>query len=102
MINKFQESKGFLSGNKQISYEYEIQITNNRPTEESVLVYDQLPIPMNEDIKVNLLEPKKEKEELGNDQKLEWNIRIKPGEKKIIPVKYTVEYPDDINVYGLE
>ena len=102
LINKFQESKGFLSGNKQISYEYEIQITNNRPTEESVLVYDQLPIPMNEDIKVNLLEPKKEKEELGNDQKLEWNIRIKPGEKKIIPVKYTVEYPDDINVYGLE
>ena len=57
---------------------------------------------MNEDIKVSLLEPKKEKEELGNDQKLEWNIRIKPGEKKIIPVKYTVEYPDDINVYGLE
>ena len=102
LINKFQESKGFLSGNKQISYEYEIQITNNRTTEESVLVYDQIPIPMNEDIKVSLIEPKKEKEELANDQKLEWNIKIKPGEKKIIPIKYTVEYPNNINVYGLE
>ena len=102
LINKFQESKGFLSGDKQTSYEYEIQITNNRTTEESVLVYDQIPIPMNEDIKVSLIEPKKEKEELANDQKLEWNIKIKPGEKKIIPIKYTVEYPNNINVYGLE
>ena len=102
LINKFQESKGFLSGNKQISYEYEIQITNNRPTEESVLIYDQIPIPMNEDIKVNLIEPKKEKEELGNERKLQWNVKIKPGEKKIIPLKYTVEFPDNINVYGME
>ncbi|MEJ2617387.1 MAG: DUF4139 domain-containing protein, partial [Ignavibacteriaceae bacterium] len=102
LINKFQESKGFLSGNKQISYEYEIQITNNRAIEESVLVYDQIPIPMNEDIKVSLIEPEKEKEELGKEQKLEWNVKIKPGEKKIIPVKYTVEYPNNINVYGLE
>ena len=102
LINKFQESKGFLSGNRQISYKYEIQITNNRLTEESVLVYDQLPIPMNENIKVRLFEPKKDKEKLGNDQKLEWNVKIKPGEKKNIPVKYTVEYPDNINVYGLE
>lgn len=102
LINKFQESKGFLSGNKQISYEYEIQITNNRTTEESILVYDQIPIPMNEDINVTLLEPKKEKDELGNEQKLEWNIKIKPGEKKIIPIKYQVEFPNKINVYGLE
>lgn len=102
LVNKFQESKGFLSGDKQISYEYEIQITNNRPTEESVLIYDQIPIPMNEDIKVNLIETKKDKEELGNEQKLEWHVKIKPGEKKIIPLKYIVEFPNNINVYGLE
>ncbi len=102
LINKFQESKGFLSGSRQISYEYEIQITNNRQTEESIRLYDQIPIPMNEDIKVTLLEPNKEKEELNNAQKLEWNVKLKPGEKKIIPVKYRVEFPNKINVYGLE
>ncbi len=102
LINKYQESKGFLSGSKQISYDYEIQIINNRPTEESIHIYDQIPIPMNEDINIILIEPKKDKEELDNEQKLEWTIKIKPGEKKIIPVKYTVEYPNNINVYGLE
>lgn len=102
LINKFQETKGFLSGKKQITYEYEIQLINNRKTEESVLVYDQIPIPMNEDITVNLIEPKKEKEEISNDRKLEWNIKLKPGEKKIIPIKYQVEFPQNVNVYGLE
>ena len=102
LINKFNESKGLLGGSRQITYEYEIQITNNRKTEESILVYDQAPIPMNEDIKVELLEPKKDKDELGNDKKLEWNVKLKPGEKKVIPLKYSVEFPNKLNVYGLE
>ncbi len=102
LINKFNESKGLLGGSRQITYDYEIQITNNRKTEESILVYDQLPIAMNEDIKVELLEPKKEKDELGNDKKLEWTVNLKPGEKKIIPLKYLVEFPNKLNVYGLE
>ncbi|HVO73279.1 MAG TPA: DUF4139 domain-containing protein, partial [Ignavibacteriaceae bacterium] len=102
LINKFWESKGLLGGRRSITYEYEIQVTNNRQTEESVLVYDQLPIAMNEEINVELIEPQKEEKELGNDKKLEWNLKLKPGEKKIIPVKYKVDFPNNYNVYGLE
>jgi len=102
LIKKFQESKGFLGGKKQITYEYEIQLQNNRVTEETISVYDQLPIPMNEDIKVELLEPKKEKSELGNDQKLEWKVTLKPGEKKTLPFKFQVTCPDNVIVYGLD
>ena len=36
LINKFNESKGLLGGSREITYEYEIQITNNRKTEESI------------------------------------------------------------------
>jgi uncharacterized protein (TIGR02231 family) len=102
LIKKFQESKGFLGGKKQVTYEYEIQLQNNRTTEETVSVYDQLPIPMNEDIKVELLEPKKDKSELGNDQKLEWKISLKPGDKKSLPFKFQVICPDNAIIYGLE
>jgi len=102
LINKFLESKGILGGNRQITYEYEIQVTNNRQTEESVLIMDQLPIAMNEEIDVELIEPQKEEKEIGNDKKLEWNLKLKPGEKKIISVKYKIEFPNNINVYGLE
>lgn len=102
LINKFQETKGFLSGKKQITYEYEIQLTNNRKTEERILIFDQIPITMNEEIEIELLEPKIVKENLGSDQKIEWDIILKPGEKKIIPVKYLVSAPGKFAVYGLE
>ena len=102
LINKFQESKGLLGGSKQITYEYEIQILNNRQTEETVLICDQIPIAMNEDIKVELIEPQKEKSDLGNENKLEWNVKLKPGEKMIIPIKYQVAFPNNLMIYGLE
>ncbi len=102
LINKFTESKGMFGGRKKITYEYELRLTNNRQTEEVIWLYDQLPIPMNEDIKVELLEPRKEKEELGNEQKLEWQLKLKPGEKKVIALKYQVEFPRNQAVYGLE
>lgn len=102
LINKFQESTGFLSGNRQITYEYEIEVINNRPTEEIVLVYDQIPIEMNEDISVELIEPRKEVKELGSDRRLQWTLNLAPSEKKIIPLKYVVTFPQSINVFGLE
>jgi len=102
LIKKFQESKGFLGGKKQVTYEYEIQLQNNRVTEETISVYDQLPIPMNEEIKVDLLEPQKDKSELGNDQKLEWKISLKPGEKRALPFKFQVTCPENATIYGLD
>ena len=102
LINKFVESKGLFGGSKLITYDYEIRISNNRTTEESISVVDQLPIAMNEEIKVNLLKPDKESTQLKNDQKIEWNIRLKPGENKILPFSYSVEFPNNINIYGLE
>lgn len=102
LINKFQESKGLFGGSKKFIYEYEIQINNTRKTEESISIYDQIPVPMNEDIKVELIEPQKELKDLGNDKKLEWNVKLKSGEKKIIPLKFSVEFPKNLNVHGLE
>jgi hypothetical protein len=102
LINKFTESKGMWGGKKKITYEYELRVTNNRSSEEIVWLYDQLPIPMNENITVELIDPQRKKEELGNEQRLEWQLNLKPGEKKIIPFKYLVEFPRDQAVYGLE
>jgi hypothetical protein len=102
LINKFMESKGILGGTKQITYEYEIQAINNRETEEVIWIYDQLPIPMNEKIKIELLLPEKDKNKLKNDQQLVWRLKLKPGEKKILPIKFQVQFPENQNVYGLE
>lgn len=102
LITKFQESKGLLGGSKKITYEYEIQIINNRKSEETITVQDQLPISMNEDIQVEIIIPKMEKEEFEKDYKLEWKVKLKPGEKKNIPLKFSVECPENMYIYGLE
>ena len=102
LINKFVESKGFIGGSRRITYEYEIRLANNRKTEESVWIYDQMPIARNEIIKVEMIEPKQKMEELDNTLTLKWHYLLKPGEKKIIPLKYYVEIPKDQNIYGLE
>ncbi len=102
LINKFQESKGLLGGSKQITYDYEIRIKNNRLTEEVIWVYDQLPIAMNENIQVELLSPKKEINELNNDLRLIWRLVLKPGENRTLPIKFQVKFPDNLSVYGLE
>ena len=96
------ESKGLLKSNNKITYEYEIQVTNNRKTEESIRVYDQLPIAMNEKIKIELLNPTIKEDEMDNERKIEWHLKLKPGEKKILPFKYMVEFPKNQTVFGWE
>lgn len=100
--NKFVESKGLFDGSKMITYDYEIKITNNRKTEEEISVFDQLPISRNEKIKTELLIPKDLEEKLNDKKELKWDLKLNPGETKIIPLKFTIEFPNNINVYGLE
>ncbi len=102
LINKFTENKGLIKGSRKITYEYEIVLKNNRKTEKTIRLYDQLPIPMDEKIKVELIEPDKEMKDLSNDRKLDWTLKIKAGEEKKIPLKYVVEFPQNLSVYGLE
>ncbi len=100
--NKFVESKGLFEGSKQITYEYEIKVTNNRKTEESIAVFDQLPVAMNEKIKIELITPPVEEKNLNQNKEIIWNLKLNPGEVRTLPLKFTVESPNNINVFGLE
>jgi hypothetical protein len=100
--NRFVESKGLFGGSKQITYDYEIKITNNRKTEENITVFDQLPVAMNEKIKIELITPPEAEMKLNQNKELVWQLNLTPGEIKTVPLKFTVEYPNDVNVYGLE
>jgi hypothetical protein len=100
--NKFVEGKGLFDGSKMITYDYEIKITNNRKTAEDITVLDQLPITRNEKIKIELLIPKDLEEKLNDKKELKWDLKLSAGETRIIPLKFTVEFPNNISVYGLE
>ena len=100
--NRFLESKGLFGGSRSVTYDFEIKVTNNRKTEESISVLDQLPVAMNEKIKIELIVPSEKEVKFNQNNELIWQLKLNPGETKIIPLKFTVEFPNNVNVFGLE
>ncbi len=101
-VNRFTEDTGLTNSGKRITYEYLITIQNNKRTAERIIVADQLPLSRNEKIVVKQLTPAVGELKPTDEGTLKWTLDLKPGEKRELPVKFTLEYPNDVAVAGLE
>ncbi len=101
-VNKFTEDTGLTNSGKRITYEYLLTVQNNKKTSERVIVADQVPLSRNEKIVVKLLSPDAKDIKPTDEGTLKWTLDLKPGEKRELTVKFTVEYANDVNVAGLE
>jgi uncharacterized protein (TIGR02231 family) len=111
LVNRFAENTGLTNKGRRITYEYLVTITNNKKTAERVVFKEPVPVSRQEKIEVNLLTP--DEKDVGTkenpkdvtreeDGKLVWRLDLKPAEKREVPLKFSVEYPADLNVAGLE
>lgn len=113
-IRDFRSETGIFSKNIKKTYEYKITVESYRKSEDTIKIRDHFPIPRDERIKVELLIPNFDKKdqtiltvpngvvEKMPGQILEWRLRLKPKEKYELRLKYTVEYPRDLKIEGLE
>jgi uncharacterized protein (TIGR02231 family) len=101
-VDKFTEDTGLTNSGKRITYEYLITIQNNKKTTERVIVADQIPLSRNEKIVVKQLAPAPGELKPTDEGSLKWSLDLKPGEKRELTVKFTIEHPNDVNVAGLE
>lgn len=105
-LKKYQKQGGLFEKKTKIIYEYLTEITNNKKTEEELVVWDQVPIPSHQDLVVNVIDPAYEKDTPALKKNelnfFEWYFKIKPGELLRIPFVFSVEYPPDRQVSGLE
>lgn len=101
-VQKFTEDTGLTNSGKRITYEYLITVQNNKKTTERVIVADQVPLSRNEKIVVKLLSPDAKDVKPTDEGTLKWTLDLKPGEKRELTVKFTVEYDNNVNVAGLE
>ncbi len=101
-VQKFTEDTGITNSGKRITYEYLITIQNNKKTAERVIVADQVPLSRNEKIVVKLVSPDAKDVKPTDEGTLKWSLDLKPGEKRELTVKFTVEYANEVNVAGLE
>jgi uncharacterized protein (TIGR02231 family) len=101
-VQKFIEQTGLISKSTRITYEYLITIQNNKRSAERIIVTDQVPLSRNEKIVVRVQMPPEREVKPDDEGLLKWTLDLKPGEKRELTVKFTVEHANDVNVTGLE
>jgi uncharacterized protein (TIGR02231 family) len=105
-LRKHQEEEGVFEKKTKFVYEYLTEITNNKKSEEELVVWDQVPVSSHQDIVVKLVEPQFDKDsptlKKNEMNYLEWFFKVKAGEKIKIPMVYTVEFPRGRQVTGLD
>jgi len=102
LVNRYTDYTGLTGGRKRVTYEFRIDAQNNHKTEQRLQFKDQLPISRNEQIKVTLLEPEGQAVAQEDDGKLLWDWQLKAGEKRSTTLKFSVEYPKELEISGLE
>jgi uncharacterized protein (TIGR02231 family) len=82
-------SKNLLKTSNKVLREWEIIVKNNKDITVDVTVEDQIPVSTHSDVKVNLIESSQAKvnEKTG---RLTWEVKLAPGEKKVINLQYEV------------
>ncbi|MEY4489063.1 MAG: hypothetical protein RIQ79_1571, partial [Verrucomicrobiota bacterium] len=117
IVSRFTEDTGFTTKSRRTSYDILVTVTNNKRTPERVVIKDAVPVPRDEKILVKLLAPA-ERELLkpedaaaqppkvgiarDADGKLTWRLDLKPGEKRELPLRFSIEHPADLSVSGVE
>ena len=102
LVNRFAEDTGLTNGGRRVTYEFLLTVQNNKPTAERVVLQDQLPVSRNEKIVVKHLSPDPKDLKPDNEGILKWTLDLKPGEKREITLKFSVDHPAEVNVAGLE
>jgi uncharacterized protein (TIGR02231 family) len=100
--NRFTESTGLINKGKRVTYDFTLTVQNNKKTLERVVLLDQVPVSRNEKIVVKMLAPDVADVKPEADGTLKWTLNLRPGEKRELPLKFSVENPADLAVAGLD
>lgn len=67
-----------------------------------MVVSDQVPVSRHEKIAVKQLSPAEKEAKPSPEGMLKWTLDLKPGEKRELTVKFSVDYPNELPVTGVE
>lgn len=117
IVSRFTEDTGFTTRSRRTTYDILVTVTNNKRAMERVVIKDAAPVARDEKILVKLLapaerdllkpedaaaQPPKVGVSRDADGKIVWRYDLKPGEKREIPLKFSIEHPADLPVTGVE
>ena len=94
--------KTLIGGKRRTRYAYQITLENLLGVEARLSLQDQIPVAAHEAIKVRLesVEPKPARQNELNI--LEWDFTLASKEKRQVRLDFSVEYPPEMQLSGLE
>jgi uncharacterized protein (TIGR02231 family) len=102
LVNRFTEEVGLVTRQIRVTYDVLITVTNNKTSAAKITLKDQIPLSRHEKIEVEQLEPNPNETKPNDEGVLAWMLDLKPGEKRELSLKFSVTYPKDFPVSGLE
>jgi len=102
LVNRVTEDTGLVTKGKRLTYDIALSVQNNKRTAVRLVLVDQLPVSRHEKIVVKVAAPDERELKPDADGTLKWTLDLKPGERRELPLKFSVEYPNDLPVVGLE
>ena len=98
-----RSSEGILAKDRRIERRYEIEVANLHQRPMTIEIQDQLPVPRDERIEVELLKAGTEPTATDLDDKsgvLAWSYDYAPGETREITFGYALAFPEKASLYG--
>lgn len=90
-------NKSTFGSTKKVTLGYEIEVRNNRATPIKLVIQDQIPLEVNEDIHVEIIDKSNAKVQPGTGI-LEWELELNPEESKKVINRFKIEFPSNVNL----
>ena len=94
---KEKNEKQFIGKNIRETIIWNVTIKNNKSENVKIFVEDQFPISENKSVEIEKLESSNGKVNNKTGQVI-WELELEPNEKKELILKYSVKYPDYMNI----
>ena len=104
LLNRFSEVVGLTQGTTRISYDFATTVTNNRKANVKLVLSDVVPVSRNEKVTVSVKTPADKDKSVvrGEEGRLTWTLDLKPAEKRVVPLQFSIEHPKDLPVGRIE
>jgi len=93
--------KTLLGNRRRIRFAYRVKAQNLNDRRITLHVWDQIPVPRHEDIRVQLERGGVQPDETDALGTLKWKLMLEPGEKRSIEFAFSVEHMRDARIAGL-
>jgi hypothetical protein len=101
LLNCLTDVSGLFSKTRKISYSFLITAENQKKASVTLSLKENVPISQDERFKVTITSPSPSELQPDGNGIITWNLRLAPGEKKEVPLQYSIEAPADMSVGGL-